>query len=191
MKSIFKAAMLTLILSTQNIHAVNPVFCWLMDLQGCPGVEVEQGRARGLNNSGGAGIGGIGAKSEKVEKRTIITIPDHKMRSIMRFFGLGGTRINISYQEDQQRDCLHQDDILPNMENPLFESGSFNECLQALGNDLNELPNGINLRIVQCEEIFCRPTFIQKFQLFLDENPKYQVRETERFLGCRPNSVDI
>lgn len=152
---------------------------------------MEQGRARGTSNTGGKGIGATGAKSQKVETRTIITIPDHKMRSILRFFGLGGSRINVSYEDSQQEGCFSDEDHLKALQNPLLQSASISECFQALENDLAELPAGLNLQIIQCQEVFCHKTFIEKFTLFLRDNPRYQISNSEQFLGCKTNSFDI
>lgn len=147
-------------------YGQNLVLCWIFEMQGCEGVEDKPGRAINMGNDGSKGIGAIGAKRERVERRTIITIPDHTIRKIKRFFGLGGSRINISYEPS----CRDDKTSFPGLENS-FLRVNLQSCLMALERDLLNSPRGIELNVVQCQDYFCQPQFLERFKLFAKEHP--------------------
>lgn len=179
------------LLSASKAHAEpNMVLCWIFSMQGCPGVEAESGNAITMNNNGASGIGAIGGKTSRVETRTIITIPDYKIRRFLRSLGLGGQRININYELDES-ECDRTGGSLKPTTNALFASNSARECMRALEEDLKRLPRGIHLQVTQCQERFCNEEFIEVFEAFLKDHPQYQVSNTQNFLGCGPRTVEI
>ena len=182
-----------LLTSHQTFAEGESVWCWIFNFQGCPGVSPTSGNARNLNNSGGHGIGNIGGKRDRVETRTIITIPDYSIRRIKRFFGLGGNLINISHNDSDQR-CYEQNHTTPRIEHTLLAEGSMSECMEALDNDLRDSPNGIQLNIVQCQHLFCTSKFISKFEEYLLTHPDKTVGNVNQFLTCNngvSGSVEI
>jgi hypothetical protein len=184
--------LITLLLSINSSYADSDSFwCWFADFEGCAGVTPESGNARNLRNSGGHGIGNIGGKRDRVETRTIITIPDYTIRKIQRFFGLGGNRINISYSNSVQPDCYKQNHTEPIIENTLLSQNNLTQCMNALTNDLADSPNGLQLQISQCQDFFCQPDFIFKFEKYLNTHPAYQVRNINSFLSCNNQSFEI
>lgn len=166
-------------------YGQNLVLCWIFEMQGCEGVEDKPGRAINMGNNGSKGIGATGAKRESVERRTIITIPDHKIRKIKRFFGLGGNRINISYEHEAN--CRDDKTSLPGLEDT-FLRVNLQSCLRALERDLANSPRGIELNVLQCQDYFCQPQFLERFKLFSKKHPQYQVSNPERFLSCSQTS---
>lgn len=179
------------ILTMPNAKAEpNMVLCWIFSMQGCPGVDPIGGKARSINNSGGGGVGAIGGKTSRVEKRTIIKVPDYKIRRFLRALGLGGKLINISY-ENKGEDCNKIGGSLKTSTNALFKSNNANECMRALEQDLKDAPRGINLQVLQCKERFCNDEFIGVFNSFLKDHPKLKVTNTKSFLGCGTDSIEI
>ncbi len=175
-----------------NTHAEpNPVLCWIFKMQGCPGVEVKQGRARNMSNSGLGGIGSTGAGTDRVETRTIIKVPKYRIRRILRFFGLGGTRINVSYNPNVQVNCYEEGQGRPEIMNPLLQEADLEECLDAFSRDLEERPHGINLAVIQCQHLFCQDKFIEEFDSFLEANPDYKIDNAKQFLSCESGTYDI
>jgi hypothetical protein len=168
----------------------NMVLCWIFSMQGCPGVDPVGGKARGLSTSGGGGVGAIGGKTSRVEKRTIIKVPDYKIRRFLRALGLGGNIINISY-ETKGGDCNEIGGSLQPSSNALFESNNARECMNALQQDLVEAPRGINLQVLQCKERFCNEDFIEVFDSFLKDHPEFKISNSEKFLGCGSGSIEI
>jgi hypothetical protein len=174
-----------------NVHAQpNMVLCWIFSMQGCPGVEPVGGNAINSSNNGARGVGAIGGRTSRVETRTIINVPDYRIRRFLRSLGLGGQRINISYEHDES-DCLQTSDSLRPSSNALFEPNSANECLRALQEDLNSLPQGINLQVLQCQDLFCNPDFTEIFEAFLENHPQFSITNSQTFLGCRPGIIEI
>ena len=189
MKTLF--FLLSFLIISNSYADPNPVLCWIFKMQGCPGVEVKQGRARNMSNSGLGGIGATGAGTDRVETRTIIKVPKYRIRRILRFFGLGGTRINVSYHSVDQVDCHGVDQGRPDLSNPLLKEGELDECFDAFSRDLEERPYGINLAVVQCQHLFCQDNFLREFDNFLKENVEYEIESPERFLFCNQDSVEI
>lgn len=165
------------------------VLCWIFSIQGCPGVEDVSGNARTLKNSGAGGAGAIGGKTSRVEKRTIIKVPEYKIRRFLRFLGLGGTRINIS-SETLSGDCNNLGETLLPSSNALFKSNNARECMRGLQEDLTN-PMGINLQVLQCQDRFCHDEFIEVFETFLKDHPQLKIEDTRNFLGCSPSSIEI
>lgn len=159
-------------------------------MQGCPGVEPVGGSAINTGNNGVSGIGAIGGKTSKVETRTIIKVPDYKVRSFLRSLGLGGQRINISYEQNES-ECDYSEESLKITSNALFEPNNGRECMRALEEDLKMLPQGINLQITKCQERFCNEDFIEVFEAFLQDHPQFKISDSKSFLGCGPRTVEI
>lgn len=185
MKSIL---LLFLIISIPQAQAEpNPVFCWLFSMQGCPGVDPVAGNAISTRNNGASGVGAIGGKTDRVETRTIIKVPDYKVRRFLRSLGLGGQRINISYDQN----CDQSGGTLSPSTNALFNPASATECMRALLEDLNSSPQAINLQVVQCQERFCHADFIEVFEAFLKDHPEYHVPNVQNFLGCELRVIEV
>jgi hypothetical protein len=171
---------------TQSVQAKNQVLCWIFKMQGCPGVEVKQGRAINMFNSGRGGVGAIGGKTDQVEKRWILNIPDYKIRRIKRFFGLGGNRINVSFSDNS---CQQSSDTLPGLETTLLRS-DFKTCFKALEREVDNYPNGIDLDIIQCQHYFCEESFLIRFEEFL-KTKDITAPSTEKFLRCPNPTVEV
>lgn len=154
-------------------------------MEGCPGVEPTGGKAMNMRNNGGNGIGAIGGKTDRVETRTIIKVPDYKIRRFLRTLGLGGTRINISHEKADE--CEDNKQVMETV----FKSGSAHECKEAFFSDLKNAPRGLNLQIAQCQDRFCNDDFLEVFKSFLKDNPQYKVKNPELFLGCDSASIEI
>lgn len=183
-------ALITLIQAPKAQAEPNMVMCWLFSLQGCPGVEPVGGKAITTGNNGVSGIGAIGGKTSKVETRTIIKVPDYKVRRFLRSLGLGGQRINISYEPDES-ECDHSEESLKITSNALFEPNNGRECMLALEEDLKRLPQGIHLQVTKCQERFCNEDFIEVFEAFLQDHPQFKISDSKSFLGCGARVVEI
>jgi hypothetical protein len=164
------------------------VLCWIFEMQGCPGVEAEQGASINIERPGNRGIGSTGAKRDAVDNRNIITIPDYQIRKIQRFFGLGGTRINISHDVGNVECDGNSSDALPGLESSVLRV-DLKTCLGALESDLLNYPRGIELNIVQCQEYFCQTPFIEKFSSFVEKSDRFDISNVELFLKCANPSV--
>lgn len=192
MNNLKKLTFILLILSSGPTFAeMGSFWCFFMDFQGCPGVRAKSGNARNINNTGVHGIGNIGAKRKRVEKRTIIKIPDHIVRKIKRFFGFGGNIIKISSTVDSSHGCYEKNHTSPKLGGTLFKEGTLSECMNALTNDLRDNPRGLQLNIVQCQHFFCEPTFISKFEEYLRAHPEQKIKNVDQFLTCNTKSVEI
>ena len=110
---------------------------------------------------------------------------------IKRFFGFGGNLINISYDPSAVPNCYDQSHTTPNIENPLLSDGSLGQCMEALTSDLEDYPNGLQLNLVQCQQFFCTPQFIVKFEEYLQAKPEVKINNSRRFLTCYDSSVEV
>jgi hypothetical protein len=188
MKNQLAKIFICLFLSIQTVSAANWVLCSIWKYEGCEGYEAPRsGSALSLGRSGNAQVG----RTERVERRTIIKIPDWKIRRFWRSLGLGGNRINISYTEGDTHNCPQQNETTPDIENPLLKGGSFSDCMSALQYDLLSAPQGIRLNVVQCQDYFCNEPFIEQFNEFLEKTNNTQIRNVEQFLACPNASIDV
>jgi hypothetical protein len=181
---------LALFISTKAHAEPNMVLCWIFKMQGCPGVEPVGGNAINSSNNGTQGVGAIGASRSRVETRTIVTVPDYKIRRFLRSLGLGGQRINIHYELDHL-ECDSMKDALSPSTNTLFQPNNQTQCFRALQEDLASLPRAINLQVLQCQEHFCNADFIEVFNAFVGDHPQFEIPDTAHFLGCAERVIEI
>ncbi|MCR9204334.1 MAG: hypothetical protein NXH75_07150 [Halobacteriovoraceae bacterium] len=69
-----KKLLITFLFSlSSSLYAQNMVFCWIFEMQGCPGVEDKQGAS--VNRGGGTAFASGGAKRDRVYNRRMIELP--------------------------------------------------------------------------------------------------------------------
>ena len=168
-----------------SLQAQNTVMCWIFKMQGCPGVEAKQGSSINFWSSKRQGIGAIGGKRERVDKGTTLKIPRYKICNFMRSIGVKCNVIGASFDPT----CKQDGENLESLDTVL--KVDFVSCMKALDREVAEFPRGINLNIMQCQDYFCRPSFIDKFKKVLKEQKVEKIQNIERFLKCENAPIEV